>query len=144
MTVPNGLIAPSQSLPLGPAVYVPMPAGVDVARVNKVLRNVGAEAFEDKTLRPLLLDAPTAMGVESFEVNDVHMRMVARTLPGKQFDVARELRARVAVALQREGLAPAGPSATGPGSSCARRCHDAAAPAGATRPSCWCCVSGRV
>jgi moderate conductance mechanosensitive channel len=34
---------------------------------------------------------------------------VARTLPGKQFDVARELRARVAVALQREGLAPAGP-----------------------------------
>jgi small-conductance mechanosensitive channel len=90
-------------------VDVPLPAGVDVAGVNKLLRKVGEEAFEDKTLRPLLLDAPTAMGVESFEVGEVHLRMVARTLPGKQFDVARELRARVAVALQREGLAPAGP-----------------------------------
>jgi hypothetical protein len=30
--------------------------------------------------------------------------MVARTLPGKQFEVARELRVRVAVAFQREGI----------------------------------------
>ena len=112
VTVPNGLIVAVTNLSRDWAravVDVPLPAGVDVARVNKLLRKVGAEAFEDKTLRPLLLDAPTAMGVESFEVGEVHLRMVARTLPGKQFDVARELRARVAVALQREGLAPAGP-----------------------------------
>ena len=112
VTVPNGLIVAVTNLSRDWAravVDVPMPAGVDVGRVNQLLRKVGAEAFEDKTLRPLLLDAPTAMGVESFEVGEVHLRMVARTLPGKQFDVARELRARVAVALQREGLAPAGP-----------------------------------
>ena len=112
VTVPNGLIVAVTNLSRDWAravVDVPLPAGVDVVRVNKLLRKVGAEAFEDKTLRPLLLDAPTAMGVESFEVGEVHLRMVARTLPGKQFDVARELRARVAVALQREGLAPAGP-----------------------------------
>jgi small conductance mechanosensitive channel len=112
VTVPNGLIVAVTNLSRDWAravVDVPLPAGVDVARVNQLLRKVGAEAFEDKTLRPLLLDAPTAMGVESFEVGEVHLRMVARTLPGKQFDVARELRARVAVALQREGLAPAGP-----------------------------------
>ena len=112
VTVPNGLIVAVTNLSRDWAravVDVPLPAGVDVGRVNKLLREVGAEAFEDKTLRPLLLDAPTAMGVESFEVGEVHLRMVARTLPGKQFDVARELRARVAVALQREGLAPAGP-----------------------------------
>ena len=30
--------------------------------------------------------------------------MVARTLPGKQFEVGRELRARVASALRREGI----------------------------------------
>jgi hypothetical protein len=33
--------------------------------------------------------------------------MVARTLPGKQFDVDRELRVRVAVAFQREGIVTA-------------------------------------
>jgi small conductance mechanosensitive channel len=29
---------------------------------------------------------------------------VARTLPGKQFEVSRDLRARVALALSREGV----------------------------------------
>jgi hypothetical protein len=48
------------------------------------------------------------MGAESLEVGQINLRMVARTLPGKQFEVARELRTRVAVAFQREGLvAPA-------------------------------------
>jgi len=32
------------------------------------------------------------------------VRIVARTLPGKQFEVGRELRARVAVAFQAEGI----------------------------------------
>jgi moderate conductance mechanosensitive channel len=44
------------------------------------------------------------MGAESLEVGQVNLRMVARTLPGKQFEVARELRVRVAVAFQREGI----------------------------------------
>jgi hypothetical protein len=30
----------------------------------------------------VLLDPPTVMGVESFEVGQVNLRMVARTLPG--------------------------------------------------------------
>jgi hypothetical protein len=42
--------------------------------------------------------------VESLEVDTLHVRMVARTLPGKQFTVGRELRARVALALQAEGI----------------------------------------
>ena len=51
------------------------------------------------------------MGAESLEVGQVNLRMVARTLPGKQFEVARELRVRVAVAFQREGIVtPAGPT----------------------------------
>jgi small conductance mechanosensitive channel len=44
------------------------------------------------------------MGVEKIEVNTFSVRMVARTLPGKQFDVGRELRARVALAFRREGI----------------------------------------
>ncbi|HWD44642.1 MAG TPA: mechanosensitive ion channel family protein [Actinomycetota bacterium] len=93
-------------------VDVPLPVGVDLVRANDLLRKVGEDAFEDDTLRPLLLDAPTVMGVESFEVDQVNLRMVARTQPGKQFEVARELRARIAVAFQGEGLVtPAQPVA---------------------------------
>jgi moderate conductance mechanosensitive channel len=113
--VPNGQIVGVTNLSRDWAravVDVPLPVEVDVARASELLGKVGADAFEDETLRPLLLDAPTVMGVESFDVGQVNLRMVARTLPGKQFEVGRELRARVAVAFQREGIgAPADPGA---------------------------------
>jgi small conductance mechanosensitive channel len=44
------------------------------------------------------------MGVQSIGVDHFQVRMVARTLPGKQFDVGRLLRARVAAGLRREGI----------------------------------------
>jgi moderate conductance mechanosensitive channel len=112
--VPNGLIVGVTNLSRDWAravIDVPLPAGVDVVRASELLRKVGADAFEDEALRPLLLDQPSVMGVESFEVGQVNLRMVARSLPGKQFEVARELRVRVAVAFQREGIVtPAGPT----------------------------------
>ena len=43
-------------------------------------------------LGELLLDAPTVMGMESIEVDTVTLRVVARTLPGKQFEAGRQLR----------------------------------------------------
>jgi len=83
---------------------------MDVVQASEVLRKVGADAFADEKLKPLLLDAPTVLGVESFEVDQVNLRMVARTLPGKQFEVGRDLRVRVAAALQRAAIS----SAAGP------------------------------
>jgi len=91
-------------------VDVPLPTSMDVVQASEVLRKVGADAFADEKLKPLLLDAPTVLGVESFEVDQVNLRMVARTLPGKQFEVGRDLRVRVAAALQRAAIS----SAAGP------------------------------
>jgi small conductance mechanosensitive channel len=56
-------------------------------------------------LPDLLLDEPALMGVESIERDTLNMRMVARILPGKQFEVGRRLRALVVAALWREGIA---------------------------------------
>jgi small conductance mechanosensitive channel len=44
------------------------------------------------------------MGVESLDLEQVNVRMVARTLPGKQFEVGRDLRARVVLAFRDQGL----------------------------------------
>ena len=107
VVIANGQILQVTNLSSGWAratVDVPLPTGTDVTRANQVLREVGSSAYEDDELTPLLLDAPTVLGVESFEGGQVNLRMVARTLPGKQFEVARDLRARVAEAFQREGL----------------------------------------
>jgi small conductance mechanosensitive channel len=104
---PNGQIGQVTNLSRGWAravVDVPVPATVDVNRVSDLLRRVGEEAYKEADLRPLLLDPPAVMGVQSIDVDYFQVRMVARTLPGKQFDVGRALRARVAAGLPREGI----------------------------------------
>jgi small conductance mechanosensitive channel len=107
ITTPNGQIVQVTNLSRDWAravIDVPVPAAVDVSRVTEILRRVGNEAYSDETLRKMLLDPPTVMGVERIEVDTFSVRMVARTLPGMQFDVGRELRARVTLAFRREGI----------------------------------------
>jgi small-conductance mechanosensitive channel len=107
ITTPNGQIVQVTNLSRDWAravVDVPIPIGVDVNRVSEVLRAVGQDAYEDEGLHPLLLDPPSVMGVESLQVDQFKVRVVARTLPGKQFEVGRALRARITSALLREGI----------------------------------------
>ena len=115
VTVPNGQIIKVVNLSRDWAravVDVPVPTGADVNRVNEILREVGRDAFRDPALRPLLLDPPTVMGVESLGLDEVNVRVVARTLPGKQFEVGRDLRARVVSAFGQQGMAVPPPAAT--------------------------------
>jgi small conductance mechanosensitive channel len=65
---------------------------------------VADKAAHDPGLKDLLLDAPQLMGVESIELETVNLRMVARTLPGKQFEVGRRIRVQVVRALRRAGI----------------------------------------
>ena len=107
ITTPNGNIIQVTNLSRDWAravIDVPVPAHVDVSRVTDILRRVGEEAYGDDRLRKMMLDPPTVMGVEKIEVDTFSVRMVARTLPGVQFDVGRELRARVASAFRYEGI----------------------------------------
>ncbi|MEU7628611.1 mechanosensitive ion channel family protein [Nocardia sp. NPDC049220] len=107
ITVPNGQIVKVTNLSKDwarAAIDVPVAASADITRVNEILHEVGTKAYEDARLKPLLLDEPTVMGVEDLTVDQMNIRMVARTLPGKQFEVGRELRVRVAAALRREGI----------------------------------------
>jgi len=116
--VPNGQIQQVTNLSRDWAravVDVPVPSAIDINRVTDILRTVGDATFSDEHLRPLMLDAPSVMGVESIGVNEFKIQVVARTLPGKQFDVGRELRSRITVAVREAGIAiPAGPDAAVP------------------------------
>jgi small-conductance mechanosensitive channel len=117
VTLPNGQIVKVVNLSRDWAravVDVPVPTTLDVSRVNDILKEVGAEAFRDERLRPLLLDPPSVMGVETIDLEQVNVRMVARTLPGKQFEVGRDLRARVVQAFRRAGLTVPPPTAGAP------------------------------
>lgn len=105
--VPNGQIVHVTNLSRDWAravIDVPVPVAADISRVNDVLHDVGVAAYADEKLRPLLLDPPTVMGVESLTVEELQVRVVARTLPGRQFEVGRALRARIALAFRDAGL----------------------------------------
>jgi moderate conductance mechanosensitive channel len=107
ITTPNGQIVQVTNLSRDWAravVDVPVPVSADVSQVSEVLRAVCLEAFDDEQLHRLMLDPPSVMGVESLAVDQFNVRIVARTLPGKQFEVGRALRARVTQRLLREGI----------------------------------------
>jgi small conductance mechanosensitive channel len=99
-------------------VDIPLPATADATRVSHLLGEVAKDSYNDESLRPMLMDEPVVLGVESLDVGHLNVRMVARTLPGKQFDVGRELRGRVARTFQQAGITTeAEPTSetTGPG-----------------------------
>jgi small-conductance mechanosensitive channel len=112
-TIPNGQIVKSVNLSKDWAravVDIPVPVTADLNKVNDLLHEVCHMAVDDGQLKDLLLDEPSLMGVESIEPENVILRMVARTLPGKQFEVGRRLRVLVVRALSRAGIVSTGES----------------------------------
>ena len=79
---------------------------------NKAALITGITGQDGTYLSKLLLDKPQLMGVESIGLDTVNLRMVARTLPGKQFEVGRRLRVRVVRALRRAGVVTPNDGAT--------------------------------
>jgi small-conductance mechanosensitive channel len=113
-TIPNGQIVKTMNLSKDWAravIDIPVPTSADLTRVDDVLHGVIEAAMADENLRKLLLDAPQVMGVESIELDTVNLRMVARTLPGKQFEVGRRIRVLVVGALIRAGIGTAADTA---------------------------------
>jgi small-conductance mechanosensitive channel len=107
ITTPNGQIVQVTNLSRDWArvvVDVPVPVSVDLNHVTEILRTVCGEIYQEQEMKPLLLDPPNVMGVENLQVDHFNLRVVARTLPGKQFDVGRVMRARITQVLLREGI----------------------------------------
>ena len=113
--IPNGQLVQVTNLSRDWAravVDVPVPVTTDVTQVTDVLRCVGEETYADEELHPLMLDPPSVMGIESIDVDQVSVRMVARTLPGRQFEVSRALRSKVTMALRQAGITMSKPVET--------------------------------
>jgi small-conductance mechanosensitive channel len=114
--VPNGQIVKTVNLSKDWAravVDIPVSTNADLNRVNEVLHQECERALDNPLLGELLLDAPTVMGVERIEVDTVTLRVVARTLPGKQFEAGRQLRVLVIRALARAGIVTAADATVG-------------------------------
>jgi small conductance mechanosensitive channel len=105
--VPNGQIQRVRNMSKEWAraiVDVVLTYDADLPVAFDALAHAGAELRADETLAPFLLEDPEVWGVE--ELGDkVRVRMVAKTLPLKQWAVARELRRLVYEHLQARDVA---------------------------------------
>jgi len=107
VTIPNSALRQVTNLSKDwsrAVVDVPIPVDEDLGKVTRVLREMMAGLAADEHWSGLLLGEPLVAGVETIEVGYVQLRLIARTLPGRQFEVGRELRYRAATALRAEGI----------------------------------------
>jgi moderate conductance mechanosensitive channel len=85
VTTPNGQIVQVINLSRDWAravVDVPVPASADVSAVSDLLARVGAKAYADPELHGLLLDPPVVIGVESMDIDQFKIRLVAAPSAG--------------------------------------------------------------
>ena len=85
-------------------IDIPVSVTEDLEHVTALLRDVVAAMAAEHQWGDLLLGDPVVAGVETIDVGYVQLRLIARTLPGRQFEVAREIRLRSATALRAAGV----------------------------------------
>ena len=93
-------------------VTIPLPRSVDLEAVTVRLNAVGEALSVDPLWDPIVLEAPSVAGLDDLGAETIEVRMVGRSLPVQQWKVARELRRRIALALNEMHVdvpsAPAG------------------------------------
>lgn len=76
----------------------------DVPRVRELLLQAAAEVAADPDLAPAILAEAEVAGIEDLTAEGAMLRLLVKTAPSRQWDVARALRARIRVNLAREGI----------------------------------------
>jgi small conductance mechanosensitive channel len=89
-------------------IDIPVDVSEDLEQVTALLKQVVDDMASEPRWSGLLLGQPVVAGVESIDVGYVQLRLIARTLPGRQFEVAREIRLRASTALRAADIASPG------------------------------------
>jgi len=73
------------------------------------MEQAAVSLYRERGWRKVMLEKPEVWGAQELSSKEVTMRIVAKTAPMRQLEVARELRARVKAVLDAAGVPPAGP-----------------------------------
>ncbi len=76
----------------------------DLARVQRVLREVAHDLWDDDEFRGIIIEEPEVTGVELFNPESVTLRVLLKTAPMEQWGVARTLRQRIKARFDHEGI----------------------------------------
>ncbi|HEY0935034.1 MAG TPA: mechanosensitive ion channel domain-containing protein, partial [Trebonia sp.] len=85
----------------------PVPFAADLTRIRDLLTETGETMWNEPGWRAVMLEVPEVWGAQKITSDEVTMRMVAKTAPLRQWEVEREMRARVKQALAEARIMPA-------------------------------------
>jgi len=86
-------------------VDVAVVPGLGMDKAMQALETAAADLRGDAAWSQALVDGPRVLGVQQFDPAASVIRLQVRTAPTRQEEVARELRRRVQVEFQRQGIA---------------------------------------
>jgi small-conductance mechanosensitive channel len=95
-------------------VDFPVPYQHDITQVRQMMARTAEEMFREPAWHEIMLEEPEVWGVQSLSSEAVLMRVTARTVPLRQWEVQRELTERLKIALDADGTLP-GSAAAGAG-----------------------------
>jgi moderate conductance mechanosensitive channel len=76
----------------------------DVTRVRRILKEVAHDLWEDDAFREKIIEEPEVWGVQSVGPDSVVVRVTLKTMPQQQWHVSREMRERVKLRFDAEGI----------------------------------------
>jgi small conductance mechanosensitive channel len=83
---------------------VEVTSSVAAARAIAVVGRLADAASKDEAIAPMLMAPPKVVGVQALAPDHMTIRVTARTLPGRQWDVQRLMRIHLKDGLDAEGL----------------------------------------
>ena len=76
----------------------------DIEKVEKVINKIGKELSEDPAWKDSIIKAPQFVRIDDFTDSAIIIKILGDTKPIKQWDVAGELRKRIKIAFDLEGI----------------------------------------
>jgi small conductance mechanosensitive channel len=89
-------------------VDIGVAAGMPLERTLQALESAAAGLRSDAAWSAALVDGPRVLGVQGYDQTGATLRLQVRTAPTRQDEVCRELRRRIQMEFQRQGIAAAG------------------------------------
>jgi small-conductance mechanosensitive channel len=94
-------------------VDIGVAAGTPLEKTLQALEGAAAGLRSDAAWSQALVDGPRVLGVQGYDHTGATLRLQVRTAPTRQDEVCRELRRRIHMEFQRQGIAIANGGAAG-------------------------------
>ena len=105
--IPNGLIEIATNMTMefaGINLNIGVGYNTDIEKLEKVINDVGKKLAEDAEWKEDILEAPQFLRVDNFGDSAIEVKITGKTIPMQQWGVTGELRKRLKIAFDKNGI----------------------------------------